>query len=100
MEFWVYGCIIRMFIDDNRKMLLTTKSFTFDTNYLTIVLLLFILSSFPYLHLNSNTCLYMCVELAKRSKNYVFTGYKIEPKAINDTKETDGYMRLKEKMIM
>lgn len=47
VEFWVYGCIIRMFIDDNRKMLLTTKSFTFDTNYLTIVLLLFILSSFP-----------------------------------------------------
>lgn len=42
----------------------------------------------------------MCVELAKRSKNYVFTGYKIEPKGINDTKETDGYMRLKEKMIM
>lgn len=42
----------------------------------------------------------MCVELKKRSKNYVFTGYKIEPKAINDTKKTAGYMRLKEKMIM
>lgn len=33
-------------------------------------------------------------------QNYVFTGYAIEPRAKNDTKETDRYMRLKEKMIM
>lgn len=33
-------------------------------------------------------------------QNYVFTGYKIEPREKSDTKETDRYMRLKEKMIM
>lgn len=33
-------------------------------------------------------------------QNHVFTGYTIEPREKNDTKETDRYMRLKEKMIM
>lgn len=42
----------------------------------------------------------MGVEFVKWFKNYVFIGYKIEFKVINDIKKIVGYMRLKEKMIM